>query len=1026
MSTNEPGDSRIEGREDSDAAGRDAPSAAIEASAGEPAAGVGVAPGARGRRSTATALFALAIIAVAGVVIYRNMPDELLHPSKLIADPASATTPATADPVAPAVPDAPDPAEARTSLVLIRGAGEGGSPVVALGRPYGPETFDAIRGTVQQLLYRELIRQAVLIAARDELALATRDELLDDAKPSEGEGEVVEASSLFRQERARALFRRGKGDGAETLLLVELGARPDRVGYEEELVSRAEELARTDFVGLLKKLGLEGEPNKVRDEAPLPDGVEEKLTGLGLVENFAAVRALHEAIRADGESPERLGALARGYAQLGALTGHHWSASHRAFDARALLYAERLAAREPKSARALRDRAFVRTMLGLDYLAIADLDAARKLDEATANPAPPPDWVDVIDARLKYDVERLADHKGPHARLAAYLKMMALEFPRDSRAGVNAARAALEVAPDCDRAYDVICENGSLGDGHQMTVLAPQLFEALFPAKLKALGDAPAAVREVLDNPPDELAVVQALDDAGKPEADSGELSWGVLAHLARETRFTHIWRRLHFMTKVWVAPADDYWDEVQDLVAKHRYRPFLEFLGDSAGGAESFTRFADRLDLSDIEITQHRMTSDMLLMGHPASRFIWGVVLGNASPSARELCAIITAEGNNNRKHGQLLRHVSPHCPFGMATLVEYDWESAQGEVANWEKEAGDSPALLGALARKYFELEQYDEAERRLKRLMEISPDHWAHQKLADCYEAKGDHDRWRSTLDEYLTNTKVTGLEHARVRVQIAYSLMAKGEWGEAREYAEDAAETWAAWAMLCAGTVNEHLGDWERAELWFRRTSERYPHDSWSEWYRFCMRTGRGDLADARALAEAVVSAAADRPGVVTPETVGYFRWLNGEPDKAVGPLEAGYRDSPDSLNAAALMLLVDELGDAKRRGEMLDILINALRDQAPKTAALGELFRDSLADGGETPLDLAAVDEILESIPLELRGNTEFIVGKFLLNRGRIDDARPHLQICADSHKSFAWTRAIAATILRGLKQSPSP
>ena len=1008
MSTIEPEDSRDGDRGDARADG--------PAEAGEPPSGDGVLKQRRGIRSAVTGLLALAIIAGAGVVIYRNMPDEFLHPAQLLAN----LRPEAA--LAPARPDAPDPADVRTSLVVSRGGEEGGRPVVTLGRPFAPEPFEASYGTIQQLLYRELVRQAVLVAARDELGLATRDELLDDAKPSAEAGEAVDVLILFRQERARTLFRRGEGDEAETLLVAELGDHPDRVGYDQTLTGLAESLARTEFAGMLKQLGLKGEPNKVRAEAPAPAGVEEKMESLGLVENFAAVRALHEAIRTDGESPERLGALARAYAQLGALSGHHWSAAHRAFDARALLYAERLVVREPKSARALRDRAFVRTLLGYDYAAIDDLDAANKLDEAAENPTPPPDWVEVIDARLNFDVKRLADHKGPHARLAAYLRMMALEFPRDTRAGVDAAKAALEVAPECDRAYDVICENGNLGDQHQMTVLAPEVFEKLFPVKLKALGDAPATVREALDDPADELAVVQALDAAGKPGADPGELSWGVLAHLAREARFAHVWRRLYFMTKLWVVPADDYWDDVQPLVAHHRYWPFLDFMGNSAGGGESFTWFADRLDLVDVEPSQHRMMDALLRIGHPTWQIIGGVAFGHGSATARDFCAIITSETKNKVKHARVLRYVSPHCPFAMATLVEFDWEAAQNEVAAWEKEAGDSPALLGALGRKYFELKRYDEAEARLKRYIEISPDQWAYQRLADCYMGKGDHDRWRSTLDDFLTKTEETGLEHARVRVQIAYALMAQDKWDEARDYAEAAAETWAGWAMLCAAAANEHLEDWERAELWFRRTSERYPSISWNEWHLFCQRTGRGDADDARALAEAVVS----QPGVAAPGLVGYFRWLNGEPAQAVGPLVAALRADPNPMLAAALMLVFDELDDADRRGEALETLITDLGESAPKTAAIFALFRDSLAGDGKAPLDLAPVNEILDSIPPDRRGNSEFIVGEFLLNRGRTDEARRLLQRCAGDDATFVWFRTIAAANLRGTEGAKTP
>ena len=65
----------------------------------------------------------------------------------------------------------------------------------------------------------------------------------------------------------------------------------------------------------MRALGLEGKPNARGPEAAVPASVEDRLESLGLVEPLVAVRELHAAIRKDGESPARLGALVRGYAR---------------------------------------------------------------------------------------------------------------------------------------------------------------------------------------------------------------------------------------------------------------------------------------------------------------------------------------------------------------------------------------------------------------------------------------------------------------------------------------------------------------------------------------------------------------------------------------------------------------------------------------------------------------------------------------------------------------------------------------
>ena len=130
--------------------------------------------------------------------------------------------------------------------------------------------------------------------------------LLDDTPPGSVERPPLEIAILFRQDECHVLMRRGAGEKGEVLFQHDLGTRPDNSRYTAELTALAESLARTEFPAFLKQLGLGGRPNPARDDAPVPPTVDERLNQLGLVDHFAAVRVLHQAIRADGESPSRL------------------------------------------------------------------------------------------------------------------------------------------------------------------------------------------------------------------------------------------------------------------------------------------------------------------------------------------------------------------------------------------------------------------------------------------------------------------------------------------------------------------------------------------------------------------------------------------------------------------------------------------------------------------------------------------------------------------------------------------------
>ena len=79
-------------------------------------------------------------------------------------------------------PDALDTAATHTRIVVIpAGKVANQRHIVALASPACDTESARPPGTPQGILLRELMRQALLIAARDELGLSTRDEVLGDA-----------------------------------------------------------------------------------------------------------------------------------------------------------------------------------------------------------------------------------------------------------------------------------------------------------------------------------------------------------------------------------------------------------------------------------------------------------------------------------------------------------------------------------------------------------------------------------------------------------------------------------------------------------------------------------------------------------------------------------------------------------------------------------------------------------------------------------------------------------------------------
>ena len=435
---------------------REAPSASCP-DCGEPLAAP-VTPPRRRLRSALLVISLLGLIGGACFQGYRTILPEIQlaaaneQARKLVeAGPAVPPKPQTTEEIARELEDW----IVRSRLVLTGPASrEEGRPVAYLARPTGGGLKSELaESTNQGILAREIVRQAVLIAARDELGMVTRDELIGD-EPTTGQGTAsAEVSWLFPTE-SKGWVRIDRDTGQREVLLprCDLLDKDYRVRLRR-LAVLAEALSRNEFPRTLRRLGVEGKPHQIRtdDEARLPGLVAERLERLSFVDLFAAVRDLHAAIAEDGESPVRLGALVRAYGLLGVVSEFQWTPAHKVYKARAWLYAQRLVARDPKSPWGFWHRAYAETLAGqqthaLDDLARADALLKKATEDsapATAAPQTAPPWVAVIDAACHYDLDKLKTIDGPGSRLATLLRMAALEYPAHWQVALTAAHDVL-------------------------------------------------------------------------------------------------------------------------------------------------------------------------------------------------------------------------------------------------------------------------------------------------------------------------------------------------------------------------------------------------------------------------------------------------------------------------------------------------------------------------------------------------------------------------------------------------------
>jgi tetratricopeptide (TPR) repeat protein len=839
------------------------------------------------------------------------------------------------------------------------------------------------------ILVRELVRQAFLIAAREELGLPTRDGTLRETVPADWAAAAVELTLTAPADTpAQVTLRRGP---AHQLLATQLLPLPKRTAFVEytQLLEQVELLSRDHFCVVLRQAGWQGTPNRKQPAAQVPEATEQRLAQLSCTAQFAAVRDLHAALRAAGESPELLGALVRGYAHLGLLTDFHWHAWHKAFKARALVYAQRLVVRDPQSPWGLWHRAYAYALAGLHQAALADLAAAaQRWDErraANADAAEPlrrPGWVELLDASCRFDAPQLTAVAAaePLRQLALLLRFVVAQEAPSRGDVVETGRLVLQANPACYRIYDGLCASGGLGNLHVATVQGLAAFRAQLPEQLRELPQLPAPVARLLPHaePQDpvgtEQQVIHALLAAGQTTADVDELSWSVLGRLLHDIRFTQVWWRLDFMQNQWGVPVEDFLAEALPLVAEHPYQAVIASFGRGRRpDPQTYAAVRARPEIADLELT----AMPFLFRVQPLDREGGAPLLSLAVHNQDDIYGdLLRLSGIQDREHfvAQQLEVISPHSPFGLGARLRTDWrlqrhdnpeleqrfaQARPGLLAEWEQQHGHHGAVLRALGQHYVAQGQLAAAQRCYQRYLKQWPDAWAYQALAKTYQAQGRMDQWQATLDAYLQQQD-DGLDHARVQVEIATHFMRQRDWAKAQPYAEAAAQTWAAWAMQCAYECYSGLREWDRAELWVRRLSERYANGR-LEWYIWCRWTGRGAVEQARQLAADYVRTAADRLPVAELPAVAVFFLLLKQPQGALGILQTLYpfiRDATrldDGCDELLLALTAEELNQTAVR----DATWKQLAVKETPWARLAALLHDATARGA--PLDLQAVE-----------------------------------------------------------------
>ncbi|MBO0701154.1 MAG: hypothetical protein J2P46_22345, partial [Zavarzinella sp.] len=535
-----------------------------------------------------------------------------------------------------------------------------------------------------------------------------------------------------------------------------------------------------------------------------------------------------------------------------------------------------------------------------------------------------PEWVPLTDALCRFDTAKLkaAAGGGPLGDMASLFHFLTVENTNSPVRALAAGREVLKRVPDCYRVHDALAETGGVGAQHTTTLAGLQVMTETFRTRVTEMPGLPKIVADALPQTVPEADLVKALTAAAKSRDDRGEPSWAALGKFAQEARLVQVNGRLMFLRHVFGVPTDEFFEEAKPLVADHPLFPYIEtFTIDPARQRAEYQKKVRALKVPELTYRNYGLLYALQTVGEPERVRYSNIAIMHGDHLYYDAYLIlrhVPATQNASPIARSFLAH-SPYAPLARAAVIAHDSKITKEELAAWEKEA-QHPEVFLALARRALAENRPADAEKPLTKAIELSPDRTTYRMLAEVYRKKGDEDKWLATLEGFLKEPD-PGLAHAQVRVEIAEHFMAKKDFKRAQPYAEAAAETWAAWAMLCASKCADGLEEWDKAEQWARNVAERYDNST-HLWFFWCLRTGHGDRASAQQMVEKQLEKVGARRSVNDVVVDGVYQAAIGKREKAAELFQSVHQRAAKPAMLLTAILEYDAVGDKAKRDRAL--------------------------------------------------------------------------------------------------------
>jgi tetratricopeptide (TPR) repeat protein len=307
-------------------------------------------------------------------------------------------------------------------------------------------------------------------------------------------------------------------------------------------------------------------------------------------------------------------------------------------------------------------------------------------------------------------------------------------------------------------------------------------------------------------------------------------------------------------------------------------------------------------------------------------------------------------------------------------------------------------------------------------LQQQAEAQPNRSLLEALAYYYHAKGDDDDSAQSLADALKNVNPKDLDGYMEEDRVADELMRWGDYKLAQSVADAAARSGARWAISISGFAAEGLGNWDRAEKLAREAGESYSDPT--EWYSYCVRTGHGDNAAAKANCATHLDPASEDSDVLL-ELAAFklFSGKNADAEAIYNKVAAGPKHDTWSVLQSALF--AQQRGDIKARDKWIMPFADPGRTSGVSLDIMAGIIAKALKYN--KPLDEVAVDQCIANSDDCPCTNEDvslcYMAGMFELIQGQKEEGIAHLRRAAGTN-SIRSSRTLATLKLRSMGIDP--